>query len=115
MRSHRLIPAAVLSLLLAVPAFAHPKLVAANPAADSAGPAPSALSLSFSEKLTPGAATVTLSPIPGGGVAVADGADAQSLAVTPKTPLSPGVYKLDWVVVAANGHQSMGSYQFTVK
>lgn len=114
MRLHRLIPVAALSLMLAAPAFAHPKLVTASPTADSTGPAPSSLALSFSEKLTPGAATVTLSPAPGG-VTVADGADAQSLTVTPKAPLAPGSYKVDWTVVAANGHQSTGSYQITVK
>lgn len=115
MRFHRLLPAAALSLLLAVPAIAHPKLVAADPAAGSTGSAPSTLSLSFSEKLTPGAAVVTLSPAPGGGVMVADGADGQSLTVTPKAPLAPGAYKVDWNVVAANGHQSTGSYQITIK
>ena len=115
MRIHPLISAAALSLLLAVPAFAHPKLVAADPAADSTGPAPSALTLTFSEKLTPGTAIVTLSPAPGGGVAVADGADAQSLTVTPGTRMTPGSYKVDWSVTAANGHQTAGSYQITVK
>ncbi len=115
MRMTRIIPAIAVSLLLAVPAFAHPKLKAADPAVDSTGPAPSTLSLSFSEKLTPGAATVTLSPAPAGGVSIADGADGQSLIVTPKAKLATGSYKVDWAVTAANGHQSTGSYQITVK
>ncbi|MGQ3049407.1 MAG: copper resistance protein CopC [Niveispirillum sp.] len=115
MRITRIIPAIALSLLLATPAFAHPKLKAADPAVDSTGPAPSTLSLSFSEKLTPGTATVTLSPAPAGGVTIADGADGQSLTVTPKARLAAGSYKVDWAVTAANGHQSTGSYQINVK
>lgn len=115
MRMTRIIPAAALSLLLAIPAFAHPKLKAADPAVDSSGPAPSTLSLSFSEKLTPGTATVTLSPAPAGGVTIADGADGQSLIVTPKAKLAAGSYKVDWAVTAANGHETAGSYLITVK
>ncbi|MFV3129634.1 copper resistance protein CopC [Niveispirillum sp. KHB5.9] len=115
MRIHRLFTAAALSLLLTAPALAHPKLKAADPAVDSTGPAPATLSLSFSEKLTPGKASVTLSPAPAGGVTVTDGADEQSLTVTPKAKLAPGSYKVDWAVIAANGHESAGSYQITVK
>ncbi|AUN31278.1 hypothetical protein C0V82_14300 [Niveispirillum cyanobacteriorum] len=57
----------------------------------------------------------TLSPAPAGGVTVADGADGQSLTVTPKAKLAAGSYKVDWAVTAANGHQSTGSYQINVK
>lgn len=98
MRINRLLPIAALSLLLSVPALAHPKLKAADPAVDSTGPAPAALS-----------------PAPAGGVTVADGADGQSLTVTPKAKLAAGSYKVEWAVTAANGHQSTGSYQITVK
>lgn len=115
MRITHLLPATALSLMLAAPVLAHPKLVTASPAADSTGPASSVLTLAFSEKLSPGTASITLSPAPAGGVAIVDGADGQSLTVTPKTKLSPGSYKIDWNVIAANGHQSTGSYQINVK
>jgi len=41
------------------------------------------------------------------------GSDARTLSVRLK-PLAPGIYKVEWGVVAKDSHRTQGSYNFTV-
>jgi methionine-rich copper-binding protein CopC len=101
-------------LLAATGAEAHAHLVKSVPAAASAGAAPKALHLEFSEKLEPKFSKAALTK---GGVAVAAGSVAKGKAidVSPKAALTAGAYSVAWSVVSADGHKSKGDYSFTVK
>jgi methionine-rich copper-binding protein CopC len=107
-------------LFLAVPmasAHAHPKVMV--PAADSAGPSPAVVSITYSEAVEPKFSTISVTD--------ADGkkkfntATAMPVANDPKTmtlalpTLQPGSYVVHWVSVAADGHRLEGQYPFTVK
>lgn len=112
--------------LLAVPgiAQAHPKLLSASPAANSAVTKPTLIKLTFSETLVgplsgidlvmtgmPGMAHHDPMPIKGF-KAVANGKD---LSITLPRPLPAGSYELKWHAVAADQHRIEGSYSFTVR
>jgi len=105
-------------LLLAVPAFAHSHPVSMLPAADSTVSAPAKVDIHFSEGLEPKFSSITVTNA-GGHVInketskLADG-DNKFLSV-PLPELGPGVYTVNWVAVAVDGHRSSGEYKFTVK
>ena len=110
----------------ATPALAHPKLVAANPAANALVAKPSKLELRFSEKLVGQFSSVDLvmtgmpgmanhGPMKVSGLATSVGADGKTLVVKLKQPLAAGTYKLDWHAVSADTHRVNGSYSFNVK
>ena len=114
------------TFLVATPALAHPKLVAANPAANSLVAKPSKIELRFSEKLVGQFSSVDLAmtgmpgmanhgPMKVSGVATSIGGDGKTLVVTLKKPLAAGTYKLDWHAVSADTHRVNGSYSFRVK
>lgn len=116
------IACAAAALLLAPAALAHPKLVAATPAADAAVAPPSRIALRFSEKLMPKLSDVTLSmtgmngmkhaPMPVGSTTTAAG---DTLTVIPAKPLTAGSYRVEWHVVSADTHRIAGSYAFSVR
>ena len=108
------------ALFFAVPmasAHAHPKVMV--PAADSAGPSPAVVSITYSEAVEPKFSTISVTD--------ADGkkkfntATAMPVANDPKTmtlalpTLQPGSYVVHWVSVAADGHRLEGQYSFTVR
>ncbi|WP_028966210.1 copper homeostasis periplasmic binding protein CopC [Sphingomonas phyllosphaerae] len=113
---------AATALLLAPSALAHPKLLAATPAADAAVATPSRIDLRFSEKLMPKLSGVTLmmtgmagmkhAPMP---VASTTTAEGSMLTVVPAKPLTAGSYRVDWHVVSADTHRIAGSYAFSVR
>jgi methionine-rich copper-binding protein CopC len=114
---NRLALAAALAapLVLAAPAaFAHAHLTSSTPAADSAGAAPKAIHMDFSEKLE---AKFTGAEVTSGGAAVATSAKVAGKAVdlTPKAKLAPGAYTVMWHALSADGHKSNGQFAFTVK
>ncbi len=111
---------AVIASLTPSAVLAHAHLVSQTPAADvTVTPAPSELTLSFSEGVEPGFSGVTLSgpqqqKRSTGKVQLATG-DAKTLIVPLKTALTAGDWQVDWHVVSVDGHKTRGSYRFHVK
>lgn len=110
------------ALALAGAAAAHPKLLAASPAANATVAAPGHVELHFSEKLVPAFSTadVTMAAMPGmaamkmvGAAAIAP--DGHTLVITPKSALPAGHYIVAWHVVSTDTHKVTGSYTFAVK
>lgn len=125
MRRFALVAAPALALL-ALPgaAFAHPKLVSSNPAANTAVAKPTKLTLTFSEDLVaplsgielvmtgmPGMANHAPMPIKGFKT------DAKGKVLTINLPraLPAGSYQLKWHAVAADQHRIEGQFAFTVR
>lgn len=112
----------LLDVLVATSAFAHPKLVATNPAANSTAAAPSLIALSFNEKIVPRftGATVTMATGPGAAQPVAGlkptfGGDGKSMTLANAHPLARGSYKVAWHAVAADTHRVAGNFAFKVQ
>jgi methionine-rich copper-binding protein CopC len=101
------------------PAFAHAKLVSADPADGAVVKAGlSTLHLSFSEAIAGKLSGATVADAAGQtvGAAVLDPANPKALVIATKTPLAAGVYKVAWRAVASDdGHRTMGAYSFSVK
>ena len=95
-------------------AQAHTHLVLSNPAASSAGTAPKALHLEFSEGLEPKFSKAELTKA-GAPVAAKSIAKGKAIDVAPKAALTPGAYSVVWAVVSTDGHKSKGDYSFTIK
>jgi methionine-rich copper-binding protein CopC len=97
-------------------AHAHPKTEV--PAADAVVSAPSEVSIVFDDALEPAFSTLSVSDIQGHAVSAAkadiDAATHKSMRL-PLPALAPGVYQVNWVAVAVDGHRTKGSYRFTVK
>lgn len=110
----------IFTLMLAVApsAYAHAQPIAMVPAADSAGPAPRRISITFSEAVEPRFSSIKLTDMKG--KSAAPGASAP-VAGDPKTitlaisALSAGTYVVHWVDVSVDGHRLQGSYRFTVR
>ena len=109
--------AMLLSCGLAAPAFAHARLVSANPAANGmAMPPPTELRLKFSEAVEPRFTKVSVTgpgkkAIETGQVSV-DPNDSTQLIVPLKAPLPDGNYIVNWQAVSSDGHKVKGSYRF---
>ena len=102
--------------LMAGAAAAHPHLAQTLPAADSKVAEVRDLRLVFSEPVEARLSSVRLETAeertvtePG---AEADPTDAKILVVHLYERLAPGIYKVRWSVVAADGHKASGSYSF---
>lgn len=103
-------------------AVAHPKLVAASPAANSMVATPTHVDLRFSEKLVPAFSKgdVTMAAMPGMAAmkmlsTAAVAKDGKTLVIKPQGKLASGRYFVDWRVVSADTHKVAGRYAFTVK
>ena len=118
---------AMLLVALALPAtaFAHTRLVSATPAANATAKSVKAITLNYSERLTPklSTATLTMTGMPGmanhpdmrmTGVTSAIGPDGTSLVLTLARPLPAGSYRVDWVVVGADTHRITGAHAFNI-
>ena len=118
--------AAAILAVAAVPAvaLAHPKLLSATPAANSAVAKPTSIALTFSEDLVaplsgidlvmtgmPGMANHQPMPIKG----ITAKAKGKTMTVALPRPLPTGTYQLTWHAVAADRHRIEGSYSFTVR
>jgi methionine-rich copper-binding protein CopC len=120
MTSKLMAAAAALALAAAASdASAHAHLLASNPAANAATPAPKQLILTFSERLQPKFSGLAISMPQRNNMAVPTrvslSRDGKSLVATPSAPLSAGVYKVAWHAVAADTHRVQGAYSFTVR
>lgn len=99
-------------------AQAHAKLLAADPAADTAVGAPQTITLHFSEDVARKLSSIKLVGPDGGATAIMimDTKDAKTLLAMPNATLMHGTYTVSWTVVATDdGHRTAGSYHFTVK
>jgi methionine-rich copper-binding protein CopC len=110
--------AAAALMLASVPAFAHAHPVTMNPAPDSTVSAPAKISIVFSEDLEPRFSSLKLADSNGNIVSkeasVLDPKDAKHMTLAlPK--LAPGVYTVQWMSSALDGHKLARSYNFTVK
>jgi methionine-rich copper-binding protein CopC len=118
-----LIPAA--ALLASATALAHPRLVSATPADKSEVPVPSRIELVFSENLVKqfSGANLIMTAMPDMtdhppmkvAANVSGGDDPKAMIITPKSPLVPGTYRVDWRAVSSDTHPVSGSITFTAK
>ncbi|KQN40563.1 copper resistance protein CopC [Sphingomonas sp. Leaf407] len=120
-----LIALVVPALLAAAPALAHPKLLAATPAAEATVPATKVVQLGFSEPLVAAFSGITIEMTDMPGMKMKSpmrmplqtsvAADGKTLVATLARPLPRGSYRLDWHVVSGDTHRVNGSYAFKVK
>jgi methionine-rich copper-binding protein CopC len=99
-------------------ASAHPRLLSASPAANSAVAAPGKIEMHFSEGLIPAFASIDLlekkssakvavkTSVSGGG---------KILTGVPAKPLTPGEWHLTYHVTSVDTHRVQASYDFTVR
>ncbi len=109
--------AAILAVLApATPARAHTELVSSAPARDATlAKAPTAVTLTFSERLDPGFTTIVVSDAAARRIpADAPVVDAASGTVTLTRALANGAHTVAYRVVSVDGHTVQGSYTFTV-
>jgi methionine-rich copper-binding protein CopC len=101
-----------------MPALAHARLEKTDPAAGTTSVAPvAAVNLYYSEELEPDFSKATLADDEGNPVDAVSSVDAKNpkhLVLTPKTPLGPGAYHLNWYVLSIDTHKTQGSYKFKV-
>jgi methionine-rich copper-binding protein CopC len=98
-------------------AQAHPRLVAANPAAGARVAAPGEIRLKFSEPLIGRFSQLSLANAAGQPVALgasALGPDRKQLVASVRTKLAPGAYTVSWKAVSIDTHRVQASYAFTV-
>lgn len=108
---------AALATGLTTAASAHPHLVAASPAPNAIVARPARLELRFSERLVPRFSHVEVLPAAGGPLpmAAAVAGDGMVLILTPRAPLPPGLYRVNWHAVSVDTHHLDGSYAFRVR
>ncbi len=121
MRPRRSWLAAIVGCLLAIgvaaPVFAHPQIVAVEPAASAQlTTAPQLARIAFDQPIEAAFASLTLyderaSSVASGGAR--DPADATALLLA-LPPLAPGVYTAVWRAVGSDGHRVRGSWSFTL-
>lgn len=117
MRKALLALAALLAVLApGTPAWAHVQLVAADPVKDATlAKAPTAVTLTFSERLNPDFATIVVSDAAGRRVpASAPAVAAEVATVTLTPPPANGAHTVAYRVVSVDGHTVQGSYRLTV-
>lgn len=115
----------VIGLLTAATAYAHPELVQTTPAANATTAAPARIELRFSERLVTAFSSAELLMVDMPGMKMdkpskeaatsAIGPDGKTLTIVPARSLSPGAYRVDYRVVAADTHRVTGSFTFRVQ
>lgn len=99
-------------------AWAHPRPVQQAPAPNTTVSAPATVSILYNEPIESALSHLNVLDAQGKKVNttkahVADGNHKSLEVALPK--LSPGQYKVQWAVVANDGHRTHDSYAFTVK
>ena len=125
MRSLSMVAALAAAALASAPAFAHPKLLSANPAANAVVAAPTRVQLSFSEGLVTqfSGADLSMTDMPGMkmnspmkmALKASVAPDGKTLVLALAKPPPRGTYRLAWHVVSTDTHRVQGSYAFKVK
>jgi copper resistance protein C len=113
-----LVAVTLAALAFAAPsALAHAHLGSASPAANAVVASPQSITLTFTEPLEPRFSGFEILDAGGRRVDAPSRVDPQNHAVlvaTPADPLTPGVYRVTWHIVAHDGHRMRGEYRFTV-
>ena len=114
---------ALIALLLATGkvAFAHADYVSSVPPANgSVATAPQKVVVVFSQELKPEGNTIRVTDARGNVVDGGDTAldrsdpDRKTIAVSLKSGLGDGAYKVEWTNASTDGHSESGSFTFTV-
>lgn len=113
---------------IALPALAHPALVASTPVAGSTSGPVRQVELRFSEPLVKKLSSLSVTSVKMdmgegmmahamgmGGKVTFDAADAKVIRLVFNGPLPAGVYHLDWKAVSTDTHRLKGGFDFTVK
>lgn len=97
-------------------AHARPKIMI--PAADSAGPAPAKITVTFSEPVEAKFSSLTVTDEKGAPISkehsLGEEKDPKTLTLALPS-LVPGGYLVHWISVAQDGHRMEGEYKFVVK
>lgn len=104
--------------LSATSAFAHAHLETSMPAANAIVASPSMIMLHFTEALEPRFSGFEVTDARGHAVNAPshmDPSDSALLTATPAPALAPGVYHVNWHIVARDGHRMRGTFDFTVR
>jgi methionine-rich copper-binding protein CopC len=112
-------PVAVLTLAIAQLAHAHALPKHEVPAAGATvSSSQNSVAIDFDDGLEPEFSAITVTDARGSSVtsgkAVVDPSNAKHMWVA-LNALTPGMYTVTWVAVAADGHRTEGEYTFTVK
>lgn len=112
-----LLGAAGALVLMATQADAHARVVGSNPAASATVASPSALRVTFSERVAPAFSGLSVVNAGGAAFAVATTVSQDGKTVLGHTarPLAAGAYTLNWHAASADGHRMTGSIAFTVR
>ena len=107
------------AMFLTGPAFAHPKLDSASPAADvSVIASPKEIKLNFSEGIIAKFSGLEVKDEGGRAIptgdAVVDFKEPKQLVVPVSAPLAPGRYTVSWHAVSEDTHKVSGNYSFRV-
>ncbi|SAL79999.1 copper resistance CopC family protein [Caballeronia telluris] len=110
---------AALTLTIAQLAHAHAFPTHQTPSAGSAVSASQKdVAIDFDDGLEPAFSSITVTDSQGKSVisnkSVVDPSNTKHMSVALKA-LAPGVYTVEWVAVAADGHRTQGHFTFTVK
>ncbi|RQH04479.1 copper resistance CopC family protein [Paraburkholderia dinghuensis] len=121
MKLHTATRAAVAALFIAACqlAFAHAYPTHQVPSAGATVTAAQKnVAIDFDDALEPAFSSITVTDAQGkavtSGKAMVDASNKKHMSVE-LNPLTPGVYTVAWVAVAADGHRTQGHYTFTVK
>ncbi|NJC32612.1 hypothetical protein GGR88_000086 [Sphingomonas jejuensis] len=114
------LPLAAAAALVASPAFAHTRLVSANPAPNaSVRAAPAQLQITFNEAVLPRFVTVAVTGPDGAKLHVAtvavDPENRSRVNAVVRGFQRPGAYKVDWSAAGSDMHRMTGSYSFTLR
>ena len=98
-------------------AFAHAHLASSAPAATADISTPAVVTLRFTEPLEARFSGLEIKDAKGATVKTAkqSATDPTILSVAPVAPLTPGAYRVNWHIVAHDGHRMRGDFSFTVK
>ena len=99
-------------------AFAHAHLLSSNPPANAVVASPSIIVLRFNDVLEPRFSGFEITDSQHHAVNAPSHPDPNNGAIytaTPAAPLAPGLYHVNWRLVAHDGHRMRGSFDFTVR
>lgn len=110
--------AMIASVIYGAPAFAHPEMQMAEPAAGATATSPKQIKITFNENVMVQFSGLELKDHDGKmiptGKATVDPANKKQLVVPVNETLSPGDYKVEWHAVSDDTHRVKGSYSFSV-
>lgn len=109
--------AGVAVLFSAPSAFAHAHLISSSPVANASVTSPTAITLTFNDPLEPRFSGFEITDAQNHAVGAPSHPDPNNGAVYSATlahPLAPGLYHVNWHLVAHDGHRMRGTFDFTI-